>query len=133
MVKEEVTNKPLNRIATDEPVPYVIYGKTHNLLKEPDLRRFKDLAKRDKKTLRLQNQAKLRSYRTSPKCKFDYQMSRNNDYERVLSIDKYNSNKKWAEAIKLDIDQQHEHDTYTNVKRVLFLNITRKTRSFRIR
>ena len=66
------------------------------------------IAKRDKKILRLQNQAKLRSYRTYPKHKFGYQIPQNNYYENSLSIDKHNGNKKWNEDIKLKIDQQHE-------------------------
>ena len=77
--------------------------------------RFKALTKRDKKLLMLQNQAKLRSHRTSPKHKFGYQTPRNKEYENTLSIDKHNDNKKWAKAIKLEVDQQHECDTYKNV------------------
>ena len=42
-------------------------------------------------------------------------MARNNDYEHTLSIYKHNANNKWAEVIKIEIDQQHEYDTYNNV------------------
>ena len=38
-------------------------------------------------------------------------MPRNNDYEYAFFIDKCNSNKKWNEAIKLEIEQQHGYDT----------------------
>ena len=68
--------------------------------------------KREKKLLFLQNQAKSRSYRTAPKCKFGYQITRGNDYEHALSIDKHNGNNKWAESIKLETCQQHDYDTY---------------------
>ena len=32
-----------------------------------------------------------------------------------MSIEKHNGNNKWAEAIKLEIDQQHDHDTYKDM------------------
>ena len=102
-------------IAAEEPVSCDIHGRDHNLLEEPGQNHFKYLAKIDKKLLRLQNQAKLRSYRNSPKHKFGYQIPRNNDYEHDLSIYKHNSNKQWTEAIKIEIDQQHEYDTYKNI------------------
>ena len=88
-----------------------IYGLCHNLIDYPSWKRFKSLEKGEKKLLRLQNQSKLRRYRTTPKYKFGYQMPLNNYYEHTLSIDKYNGNNKWAEAIKLEIDQQHDYDT----------------------
>ena len=104
----EVTNENLNIIAIDDPVSWAIYGRDYNLLEEPGWKRFKSIAKKCKKILRFQNQAKLSSYRTSPKYKFGYQIPRNNYYEHALSIDKNNGNNKWAEEIKLEIDQQHE-------------------------
>ena len=79
---------------------------------------FKHLSKREKKLLRLQNQAKLRSYRTTPKYKFGYQIPRSNDYEHALSIDKHDGNNKWAESIKLEIDQQHDYVTYKDMGKV---------------
>ena len=75
---------------------------------------FKALAKRDKKLLRLQNQAKLRSRRTSTKHTFGYQMPRNNDYEHALYIDKHNENNRWTEYIELETQQHHENYTCKN-------------------
>ena len=69
-------------------------------------------SKREKKILRPQNQQKLRSYRTTPKCKFGYQIPLSNDYEHALSIDEHDDDNKWAESIKLDIDQKNDHDNY---------------------
>ena len=107
----EITNEPLNVIAADDPVSCAIHSRDNKLLDQPGWKRFKSLAKREKKLLRLQNQAKLRSYRTTPKCKFGYQIPRSNDCEHASSIDKHNGNNKWAESIKLEIYQQHDHDT----------------------
>ena len=72
-------------------------------------------SKREKKLLRVQNQAKLRSYRTTPKHKFGYQIPLINDHEHALSIDKHNVNNKWAESIKLEIDQKHDYGTYKDM------------------
>ena len=51
----KVTNEALNIIATDDPFSYDIYGRDHNLLEKHGWKRFKCLAKRDKKLLRIQN------------------------------------------------------------------------------
>ena len=47
-----------------------------------------------------------------PKYKFGCQISRSNDYEHTLSIDKHDGKDKWAEHIKLEIDQQHDYEAY---------------------
>ena len=58
---------------------------------------------------------KLKSCRTAPRHKFGYEMPRNNDYDYALSIDKRNGNNKWADAICLEIEQQHECDTHKDL------------------
>ena len=45
-----------------------------------------------------------------PRHKFGHEMPRNNDCDHALSINKRNGNNKWSEAIKLEIQQQHEYD-----------------------
>ena len=74
------------------------------MLDKPGWKRFKSLAKREKKLLRLQNQEKNRSCRTSPKCKFGHKTSRNSDYYHAVSIVKKNGSYLWAEFIKLEVD-----------------------------
>ena len=59
----------------------------------------------------LQEQAKIRSYRTLPKHKFRHETHRNNDYEHVINIDKKSINHVWTDSSKLEIDQQHQCDT----------------------
>ena len=81
-------------IEADDPVSCAIYDKEKNLLDEPSWVRFKSLAKREKKLLRLQNQAKLRSYKTSPKYKFGHDIHRKNYYDHAVSMDKKNDNHK---------------------------------------
>ena len=58
--------EPLHIITADDPVSCVIYVKEHNLLEQEGWKRFKRLARRQKKLIRLPNQAKLQSFRTKP-------------------------------------------------------------------
>ena len=60
-----------------------------------------------KKLFQIQNQATLRSYRTSLKHNFGYQVPHNKDYEHNFSIDEHNGKNEWAKAIKLETDHQH--------------------------
>ena len=59
----EITNEPLNIIASDEPVSCAMHGKKHDLLDKPGWKRFKALARRNKNLLRLMNQVKIQSHR----------------------------------------------------------------------
>ena len=56
----EVTSEPLSMIAADDPVTCAIYAKQNNLLKVEGWKRFKGIAKRQKRLLQMANQAKLR-------------------------------------------------------------------------
>ena len=42
-------------------------------------------------------------------------MPRIDDYDHAVHVDKHNGNNKWAEATKLEIDQQHECFTYEGI------------------
>ena len=64
----------------------------NRLLDKPRWKRFKSLAKREKKLLRIKNQVKFRSCRTSPKYKFTHEKPRKNDYDRGMSIEKKKGN-----------------------------------------
>jgi hypothetical protein len=63
----EVTNEPLIIIAADDPVSCAIYGKKAGLLEHNGWKRFKSIAKQQKKLFRMANQAKLRSFCTAPR------------------------------------------------------------------
>ena len=66
----EITLEPPGIIAKDSPVACAIYARD-NLLDLPDWKRFKSIAKNQKKLLRLVNQAKLRSFCTAKKLCMD--------------------------------------------------------------
>jgi hypothetical protein len=106
----EITTEPLATIAADDPVTCAIYAKENNLLELDGWKRFKSIAKREKVLNRLVHQVKLRSYRTTPKFKYGFEIPR--DYNHAMELDKRNGNTKWADATKLEMDQLHEYNTF---------------------
>ena len=106
----EVTTEPLSIVAKDNPVLCAIYGRDHGLLDSPGWQRFRTLARRQKKLLRMVNQAKLRSYRTAPKYQYGHEVPRN--YQHAIELDKKNGNDKWKECTALEMNQLKEYDTF---------------------
>ena len=86
----EITSEPLSVIAADDPVTCALYAKENNLLELDGWKRFKGIAKRQQKLLRMVNQAKLRSFRTAPRYKYGYEIPR--DYEHAKQLDARNGN-----------------------------------------
>jgi hypothetical protein len=89
----EVTPEPLNVIAKDDPVACAIYARDNNLLELDGWKRFKSIARRQKKLLRMVNQAKLRSFRTAPKYMYGFEIPKN--YDDALRLDRLHGNTKW--------------------------------------
>jgi Reverse transcriptase (RNA-dependent DNA polymerase) len=106
----EITSEPLQLIAADDPVTCAIYARDNDLLNLPGWKRFKSLAKRQKKFTRAVNQAKLRSYNTSPRYKYGFEVPRN--YAHALRLDEKNKNKLWQNAIALELLQIQEYKTF---------------------
>jgi hypothetical protein len=86
----EITSEPLNVIAFDDPVTCAIYARKNSLLNLPGWKRFKSIAKREKKFLWMVNQAKLRSYNTAKRYKCGFEVPCN--YEDAVRIDQLNGN-----------------------------------------
>ena len=106
----EITSEPLNVIASDDPVTCAVYARENSILDLPGWKRFKSIAKREKKFLRMVNQAKLRSYSTAKRYKYGFQVPRN--YEDAVRIDRNNRNTKWQEAVKLELDSVNSYDVF---------------------
>jgi hypothetical protein len=62
---------PLSIIAVDDPVTCAIYARENGLLDQPGWKRFKHIAKNEKKFTHTVNQAKLKSFHTAPKYNMD--------------------------------------------------------------
>ena len=84
----ESTWEPLSIIARSDPVTCAIYGKDHNLLNQPGWVRFKNLANRQKKLIRMVNQAKLQSFRQRQIYKFGVHIPR--DHKQAMELDREN-------------------------------------------
>ena len=109
----EVTSEPLSIIAADDPVTCAIYAKDCNLLDKPGWKRFKSIAKRQKKFTRMVNQAKLRSFRRSPKYKYGFEVP--HDYNHAKRLDERNGNTRWQDAIDLETDQIDDYETFKDL------------------
>ena len=68
------------------------------MLDKPSWKRFKAIARREKKLTRMINQAKRKSFCEAPKFMFGYQVPQTP--EEALEFDKKNGNTKWADAIQ---------------------------------
>ena len=60
--------------------------------------------------LRMLNQSKLRSYRRAPIYKYCFRVPRN--AWEVEPIDKANNNRRWQDAIDLEIGQLQDYETF---------------------
>ena len=71
---------------------------------------IKKHARREKKLIRLVKQVKLRSFRTSPKCQYGFQVPKN--YGEVCRFDEPNGNDKWTFATTLEMTQLKEYEVF---------------------
>jgi hypothetical protein len=106
----EITKEPLKIIAADDPVSCAIYARENGLLDKPWWKRFKHIAKREKKFTCMVNQAKLRSYNTAPRYKYGFEVPRT--HEEALNLDKRNGNTKLADAATLELTQIDDYHTF---------------------
>jgi hypothetical protein len=106
----ESTYEPLSIIAADSPVVCAEYARKHGLLEEEGWRRFKRIAKRQKKLIRMVNQAKLQSFRTSKVYMYGFQVPRN--HMEAMAIDAKNKNTKWRDSEILELAQLEEYQCF---------------------
>ena len=109
----EITYEPLNMIAKNNPVSYAIYARKNGLLETPGWKRFKGIARREKKLLRMANQVKVRSYCITPKYKFGFVVPR--DCERGMQLDKENRITKFKDCTILELNQIDEYKTFIDL------------------
>jgi hypothetical protein len=67
-------SEPLNIFGKDDPVTCTVYAREHGLLGEEAWKRFKGIAKREKKMLRMVNQSRIKVTHNAPRYKFRYQI-----------------------------------------------------------
>jgi hypothetical protein len=109
----EVTYEPLRIIGKSDPVSVAIYGRDNNLLHLDGWKRFEKLAKRQKKLIRLANQAKLESFRNRVVYKFGIQVPQN--HAQAMAIDEANGNHFWRDAEETELSQIDEYSVFTDL------------------
>jgi len=109
----EITSEPLDKIAADDPVTCAVYARDNGLLEEPGWKRFRHLARREKKLKRMINQAKLRSYNTAPKYMYGFEVPRN--YPHAVRLDERNGNRLWQESTEVELHQIDEYEAFRDL------------------
>jgi hypothetical protein len=108
----ETTYKPLDLIASDDPVTCAEYSKRHSLLEIPVWKRFRRYSKKEKEMHRIVNQAKIEHFRRDPFWKIGILEPRT--HLQALELDKTNGNTKWHEAEELEMKQVFEYNTFVD-------------------
>jgi hypothetical protein len=105
----ETTYEPLDIIAKDYPMSCAEYAKCNCLLDTPGWKRFRHLAKNNKKVEQMVNQAKLKSYRQDQFSKFGFLVP--HTHGQAVEIDLANGNSKWQDAEAVEMEQLEEYKT----------------------
>jgi hypothetical protein len=109
----EIMSEPLNVFGKDDPVTCAVYARERGLLEEERWKRFKGIAKREKKMLRMVNQSRIKATRNAPRYKFGYHIPCN--YDEAVQFDLKNGNTLWQEATDLEMSQLAEYDTFRDL------------------
>ena len=104
------TYEPLSVIGADDPVTCALYAKKHGLLDEPGWKRFKRIAKNEKKLSRFINQAKLRSKRETKRYKFGFEVPKSP--QDAIRIDEEHGNTMWRDSMALELSQLMDYETF---------------------
>src|SRR5688500_15566487 len=101
------TSEPLMVIAADDLVSCSFYAKKNDLLDLSGWKRFRTLAKKQGRMMRVINLAKLRKYSTRAKYKYGYEVPK--DFKHALEINQRNGNTLWQDATKLELESMEEY------------------------
>jgi Reverse transcriptase (RNA-dependent DNA polymerase) len=106
----EITTEPLAIKAADDPVTCAIYAREHGLLDKPRWKRFKNIAKHEKRLTRQVNQAKLRSFNNAAHYKYSFEVPPT--YEHAMRLDQRNGNTLWGDSITLEFARIGDYNTF---------------------
>ena len=104
------TWEPINLVAKDDPVSLAHYAKEHDLLETPGWKFLRRIARRAKKLQRMLNQTRRQSKNNAVRYKFGVRVPRN--VKEALRFDEENGNTFWADAMKLELGQLFEYETF---------------------
>ena len=106
----EKTWEPLTWIGGQDPITVAKYAKEHKLLNEAGWKRYKRFVDKDKKFIRMVQQINAAKSSNQPKIKFGIEVPRN--YNDAMRLDRLNNNTMWQDAIKTELDQINEYNTF---------------------
>ena len=109
----EISTESLEQLAEEIPVELAFYAKKKGLLEQDGWKQFKRIANREKHVTRLIKQAKLRSFRTSPRFKYGYEVPKN--YADATRLYKKIKNTRWMDANKLEHKQLSIYDVFQDM------------------
>ena len=116
----------MSLIDADDQVTLAIYAHSKNLLNTVGWKKYRKLYDREKKLLRIINQAKLKSYRSSPVYKYGFEVPR--DHTHAMDLNRKNGNTKWHDAEQMELAQLDEYNTFMDIGgRALYLHCTRRS------
>ena len=104
------TYEPLSQLKADDLVTVTMYAKQNGLIDEPGFKSLRRIANQEKKMLRMLNQRKLCSYCRAPIYEYGFRVPRNT--AEIEPIDKANNNRRWQDAIDLEIGQLQDYETF---------------------
>ena len=104
--------EPIKNIFSGDRYILAEYARDHGLLDKWDSpkMKIKKAAKNSKNLLRMINQAKLRSHRTTPVYKNGHKVPRN--HQQAMDLDRINNNTNWADAELLEKNQLFQYETF---------------------
>ena len=109
------TYEPLHIIGVDCPVVCAQYTKRNGLHDALGWKRFRNIAKNEKKMTRMLNQAKLSSYRRAHQNQFGYKVPRTP--QEAIRFDEENKSTRWQDAMALEMSQLQEYQTFTDLSK----------------
>jgi hypothetical protein len=107
------TWEPLASMIATDPATMAAYGKENNLLEEPGWKRLKRIARRAKVLRRMVNASKKSQKFSQVVYKFGVRVPRNVKEARMLDVE--NGNTLWEDAMKKEIAQLEEYQTFRSV------------------
>jgi len=107
------TYEPLSSVIKDDPITLAKYGLDNDLLNKPGWKALIRYTKKEKIFKRMLRQAKLAHDRTAPVYMFGVLVPRG--VKQALALDKQNGNQMWERAMKDEIEQMFEYDTFRDL------------------
>ena len=108
------TYEPLDVVAKDDPVTCAIYARDNDLLDLPGWKRLKLVARNEHRINRFINVSKSSfKFDPRPKHKFGFQIPRN--VKDALDIDRKLRQTKWQDAMRSEINQIQEYETFKSL------------------